>query len=75
MKCADDPPFGATKLNQILWLSDFMTYARYATPITGVEYQRLAKGPAPHCLVPVRKTLVEAGALVISKRQTFGGYV
>ena len=75
MKCADDQTFGATKLNKILWLSDFMAYARYAAPITGVEYQRLANGPAPRCLVPVRKTLVEAGALVISKRQTFGRYV
>src|SRR6266498_2034018 len=54
-KCADDPAFGATKLNKILWFSDFLAYFQRGVPITGVAYQRLSRGPAPKRLVPVRE--------------------
>ena len=33
-KCQDDPKFGATKLNKILWWADFLAYAQHGTPIT-----------------------------------------
>jgi hypothetical protein len=58
-KCADDPCFGATKLNKILYFADFLHYGNYGRPITGVEYQKLPYGPAPRRLVPVRDRLVE----------------
>lgn len=64
-KCADDPCFGATKLNKILYFSDFLHYGDYGKPITGVEYQKLQYGPAPRRLVPVRDRLVENGELGI----------
>ena len=35
-KCADDPSFGAVKLNKILFFADFASSAHYGTPITGV---------------------------------------
>ena len=34
---------------------------RYGRPITGAEYQKLERGPAPRRLVPVRQQLVETG--------------
>jgi hypothetical protein len=58
-KCANDPKFGAVKLNKILFFSDFLAFAHYGKPITGFEYQKLEQGPAPRRLVPVRKRMIE----------------
>lgn len=58
-KCANDPTFGAVKLNKILFLSDFLAFAHYGEPITGFEYQKLEQGPAPRRLLPVRKQMIE----------------
>lgn len=69
--CEDDPNFGATKLNKILWWADFLSYARHGQPITGVEYQRLKNGPAPKRLLPVRARLVQAGDIVLQERTVF----
>jgi hypothetical protein len=74
-ECQNDPKFGATKLNKILWWSDFLAYAEYGKPITGIEYQRLGNGPAPKRLVPVRREMEEDGDIALSKVPTRGGYV
>jgi hypothetical protein len=66
-KCADDAKFGATKLNKILYFSDFLAYAYHGSPITGFEYQKLPNGPAPRRLVPVREQLMESGELGIQE--------
>lgn len=70
-RCEDDPNFGATKLNKILWWSDFLSYARRGKPITGAEYQRLRNGPAPKRLVPVRRRLVTNHDAVVQEREYF----
>ncbi len=57
-KCANDPCFGATKLNKILFFSDFLAFAHYGEPITGFEYQKLEQGPAPRRLVPMRDQMI-----------------
>lgn len=59
-KSADDPRFGATKLNKILYYADFIAFARLGAPITGVQYMKLAHGPAPRALVPVKREMIEA---------------
>jgi Protein of unknown function (DUF4065) len=64
-KCAADPNFGATKLNKILFLADFWFYGQYGKPITGVEYMRLPKGPAPRPLFPIRQEMIDDGELAI----------
>jgi len=64
-KCALDPNFGATKLNKILYFSDFSAYGNWGQSITGAEYQNLKKGPAPKRLIPVRNQLVEDGGIAI----------
>jgi len=72
-KCQGDPKFGATKLNKILWWSDFLAYAERGKPITGVAYMRLGNGPVPRRLVPIREQMKAAGDIVIREVPTFGG--
>jgi hypothetical protein len=62
-RCADDPKFGATKLNKILYFADFFSYADSQQPITGFEYQKLPNGPAPRRLLPVRAQMISEGIL------------
>lgn len=62
-KCSSHPMFGAIKLNKILYYSDFLAYAQLGNPITGHEYQRLRKGPAPVRLLPIRKQMIADGVL------------
>ncbi len=64
---ATDPNYGATKLNKILFLSDFWAYAQFGEPITGAEYMRLPNGPAPRPLVPIRDEMVRDNELAIQE--------
>jgi len=64
-KCATDPKFGSTKLNKILYLSDFWSFGLYGHAISGVTYTHREHGPAPTRLVPIRKHLIEAGFLLL----------
>lgn len=66
-ECEDDPAFGATKLNKILYFSDFRAFERFGIPLTGFRYFRLPQGPAPKALIPVRKALIEEGAIRLDR--------
>jgi hypothetical protein len=66
-KCANDPTFGATKLNKILCYSDFLFYAYNDRGITNVDYQKLPNGPAPRRLIPVRNELIKNGDLAMQE--------
>lgn len=68
---ADDPAAGSTKLNKVLFYSDFIHHRRYGRPITGVEYQKLKNGPAPRRLLPVRNELEERGDIIIRPEPVF----
>jgi len=70
-KCADDPTFGATKLNKLLFYSDFFSYFRFGEPIAGLEYQKLPNGPAPKQLVPVRQRMLANGDVRMQKTSFF----
>jgi hypothetical protein len=72
-KCATDPKFGATKLNKILYFSDFLAYATLGEPITGFEYQRLPNGPAPRRMVPMRAQMEERRDLGLQEVRLKGG--
>jgi len=67
----DDPKFGATKLNKILYFSDFVSFREYGQPITGAMYMRLENGPAPIHLVPVRNEMLESGEIAMEPRQYY----
>lgn len=69
MKCDDDVCFGATKLNKLLFYSDFAAYRALGAPITGAEYRALPFGPAPKELLPARERLVREKAIAL---QAFG---
>src|SRR5579863_5403641 len=74
-KCATDPKYGATKLNKILYFSDFLGYARFGKPITGFEYQREKNGPVPKRLVPVRNEMIRTGELAMQPVKLVSGRV
>jgi len=44
---ADDPYFGATRLNKVLYEADHESFLRFGVPITGVVYVREHQGPVP----------------------------
>lgn len=60
----DDPNFGATKLNKLLFFSDFGAYLKMGQPITGATYQRLPHGPAPRQYVPVARDMAQKGDII-----------
>jgi hypothetical protein len=70
-KCAQDPKFGATKLNKILFFSDFLAYAELGKPITGATYQRLDRGPAPRQLLPILRAMNMAEEAKLVARGVF----
>lgn len=67
-ECADDVFFGATKLNKILFFSDFTAYAATGKPITGAEYIAIEHGPAPRRLVPIREEMIMDGDVKTERR-------
>jgi hypothetical protein len=72
-KCATDPRFGGTKLNKILYFSDFLAYAQLGKPITGFEYQRLVNGPAPRRMLPMREEMEKKRLLGVQLIALKGG--
>jgi Protein of unknown function (DUF4065) len=68
----DDPTGGATKINKILYFSEFAHVRAYGVPITGVPYQKLPQGPAPRRLRPIRDLLVERGDAELQVDNYFG---
>ena len=70
--CADDPSFGATKLNKILFFSDFISYRKRQRSITGATYQKLKHGPAARCFIPVQKKLIQSSRLAIQEIERYG---
>lgn len=64
-RCKDDTSkLGATKLNKILWLSDFDRYYRHGMPLTGARYAKEQFGPVPRAIMPVLRELEAEGAVV-----------
>lgn len=70
-RCADDGYFGATKLNKILFYSDFLSYAHFGQSITGHPYFRLPLGPAPRRLVPIQEQMARDDEIVLTSVQKY----
>ena len=68
----DEPSFGATVLNKILFFSDFLAYRGNGTPITGALYQKLPHGPAPRRLLPVQQGLINDRSASLESRDHLG---
>ena len=69
---ADDPAGGAVKINKALFNAEFGHMRAYGVPITGADYQKLAHGPAPRRLLPVRSSLLESGAAELREELYLG---
>jgi Protein of unknown function (DUF4065) len=73
LRSLGDPGFGATKLNKVLFYSDFSAYRELGQSITGADYQHLPQGPCAYRLKPALQDLAESGALVEVPQEVYGG--
>jgi hypothetical protein len=69
LRCEEDPNFGKTKLNKILFYSDFLAYAHTGEPITGQEYVRIQHGPGARKLKPTLMDMEERGDLKVRRER------
>jgi hypothetical protein len=60
---------GSTKLNKLLFFSDFRAYWRFGQPISGARYQKLPRGPAARQFVPMRDRLLADGEVEWKPKQ------
>src|SRR5205809_10892 len=60
-QCLDDPTFSLVKIYKILFYSDFETFGRYGTPITGWSYRKLPFGPAPTAASKIQAQMEQEG--------------
>lgn len=70
-KSEGDNAFGATKLNKLLFFSDFLAYLNFGKSISEQEYQCLERCPAPRRLIPIREKLISEKKAVIRKSDYF----
>lgn len=66
-QCQSHPFFGATKLNKLLFFSDFIAYEDLGESITGAEYMALEFGPAPRRMLPIRWEMLLERDIVIER--------
>jgi hypothetical protein len=66
-RCAEDPSFGDTRLNKVLFFSDAFALQHLGQPITGARYQKLRYGPAPRALLPARRELEALGDVRVER--------
>jgi hypothetical protein len=60
-KCKDDASFGATKLNKILFISDFNCFGLSGHSITDSKYMHKPNGPVAKRTLPAIHALIEEG--------------
>jgi hypothetical protein len=68
----DDPHFGSTKLNKLLFFADFLAYVTLGKAITNQEYMRLPNGPAPRRMKPIITQMCAAHSLALAERDRYG---
>jgi hypothetical protein len=71
-KLRDDPAGGATKLNKVLFFAEFASVRALGRPITGAEFQKLERGPAPRRLLAVRQALESQGHARVESERYLG---
>lgn len=70
-RVGDQPGFGATKLNKVLWFADARAYGLTGEPITGAAYIREKWGPVPRAMMPAQKELVNLKLIRITGDRAF----
>ncbi len=65
-RCAEDPYFGDTHLNKVLFFSDAFALQYLGKPIAGARYQKLDFGPAARALLPARDEMAAEGEVEVA---------
>lgn len=65
-RCQNDPNFGLTKLNKILFYCDFMAFGKFGKPITGIAYNKLPYGPVATGAESTRRQMERDGEIFVS---------
>ena len=65
----DDFRFGVTRLNKILYFSDFKAFAMLGCAITGATYRRGDRGPVPNELRSVLRKMEAEGEVERTERR------
>jgi hypothetical protein len=63
----DDPYFGATRLNKVLYEADHESFLRFGSPITGVVYVREHQGPVPRHIDGLFRDMIADGDINIRR--------
>src|SRR6266851_4314505 len=71
-KSEGDRPFGATKLNKLLFRSDFAAYLMFGNAITWHRYQALGNGPATRALLPILEKMEKTREIAFAERNFYG---
>jgi hypothetical protein len=72
-KAGDPGKLGATKLNKVCWMVDFLSYYRNGASITDASYVKRQFGPVPRAITSVVDELQSNRAIVVSEK-FFHGY-
>lgn len=67
-----DQYFGLTKLNKLLFFSDFRAFAELGRSITGYQYLRFNQGPVPRRGNSVVKDMAGRGKITLDQIDFFG---
>lgn len=68
-----DEYFGATKLNKLLFYTDFISYIMYGKSVTGSSYEVQPRGPMLRGFYDVRSEMERNDDIVVATRN-FGGH-
>lgn len=71
-KCSDPSKLGATKLNKILYFTDYLFYMNHGKTITNEKYVKQDFGPVPRHILPRLEDLQDDGMIKISEVPFFG---
>ena len=64
---ADDPYFGATRLNKVLYEADHESFLRFGAPITGVVYVKERQGPVPREMDGILRDMQADGEITVRR--------
>ena len=69
----DDERFGMTKLNKLMFYTDFGCYLLLGRPVTGATYQHWPAGPVAKEMGNAKQDLIQSECAIIENRPYFNG--
>lgn len=72
-RVSDPAKLGSTKLNKILYYSDFVSYSETGEPITGEKYIKNHHGPTAHDILKIEDELEQEDKLA-TRKETYHSY-